>query len=163
MKKVIYIGVSSLTFLVGFVAFYFHPSIMPVSLCEIKQNVYLFDKRDVYVRADLSVLELRENDEEDYFDTVSSVEKGCIEGASLVYPEELKRDAALKQLRKELREANKELRKSKFDEGWYLVEVEILAEVDDLSDDGITHCFTPNLSLKVKEIKPISPIRFVSR
>lgn len=163
MRKVIYIFVALLAFVIGTMSFYFRPLIQPVSLCEIKQNARLYDKREVYVRAYLEVLRLKENEDDDYFDVVSSLGKGCIEGASLEYSEQLKQSETLKQLCKEMSEANKELIKTKFDEGWYLVEVEIFGQVDDLSDDGITHCFTPDLSLKVKELKQTSPIHFVSR
>lgn len=69
----------------------------------------------------------------------------------------------MKKLRKELAEKNEELRETKFDEGSFSAEVELIGEVDDLSDDGITHCFVPDLSVKVKEIKQVSPIQYISR
>lgn len=61
--------------MVGVVGYYFRPLVIPVSLCQIKQNAHLYDKQEVYVRGHLEVLEVSEV-EDDYNDQISSLEKG---------------------------------------------------------------------------------------
>jgi hypothetical protein len=163
MKKLLYIFVALSTFSIGIAAFYFRPPIKPITLCEIKQNASLYDKQEVYFKAYLEVLELGDNEKVDYFDLVSSWEKGCISEASLEYSDKLKADKKLEKLRKQLHDDNLEIPKAESEKGRYLSEVEIIGEVDDLSNNGIKFSFTPGLSVKVKEIKQISSIRFISR
>lgn len=163
MKKIIYILIAILTFSISLWLFNFRYYVVPVSLCKIKKNSHFYDKREVSVRGYLEVFELKNLENDDYVETISSFREGCIEDASLVYSDSLKNDSSLQKLRNELNEANRELLKTRFEAGWNLAEVEIVGEVDDLSDDGMTHCFVPDLSFKVKKIEQISPIIFVSR
>jgi hypothetical protein len=162
MKKLIYIFVALTAFSIGVACFYLRPIVTPVTVCQIKQNAALYDKQIVYVRGYLSSVRMDEIDN-DYFDGISSLEKSCEGGASLTYSEKFRTDESLKELHQEIWEKNKDLAKTKFEEGWYLVEVEIIAEVNDMSNDGLTHCFGPDLELRVNKIKQISPIQFVSR
>lgn len=164
MKKLIYILIALVAFSIGVIGYYLRPIVMSVSLCQIKQNASLYDKQTVRVKGYLDSLRMDETDNNEIdFDGISSLEKGCETGASLVYSEQLKTDETLKNLRQQIWEKNKEFVKTRFEEGWYLAEVEVVAEVNDMSNDGVTHCFAPDLGLKVKEIKQVSPIRFVSR
>ena len=160
MKKLIYIFVGLAAFSIGIAVYYLQPIVTAVPLCEISQHVELYEFNEIRIKAYLDGAGITEDDFNFY--SVSDFNNSCLTGASLEISEALKNDDAFKKLARELRQKNTYLREKKSD-GVYIAEVEILGEIKkQLELESAPLVAPPPFIIKTKEIKQISPIRFLS-
>ena len=189
MKKLIYVLIGIITFSIGFCLYQFRSVFItiqndlpvsssscceisqhefelanstelstdvPVSLCEISQRIELYPSQQLRMKAYLE-FEI----EGTFF--VSDFRKSCVTSARLEIAEGLKKNKKFRNLVNSLRRKNDELTKNKDESGLYLVQIEIVGEINktkNTENAGILN--PPPFEIKASEIKQISPIRFVS-
>ncbi|MGC2234765.1 MAG: hypothetical protein WA584_01215 [Pyrinomonadaceae bacterium] len=165
MKKIIYILFAIFTFSIGFWFFQMRPLIKTITLCEISGNVELYRSKHIRIKAYLDNVG---EDKTDLDYSVSDYRNGCLTGASLVISDKLKEqldnDGNLKALINDLRQKNNELNKNREGKGLYVLEVEIIGEIEKQpdSDYGVLVA-PPPFIIKADKIEPISAIRYVNR
>lgn len=168
MKKVIYMLLGILTFSIGFLLVNLDslpvpdslrvsdPLIVPVSLCEISENPNLYQSGQIHVKAFLAV--------GGFYDVLSSsvevadFRNGCLVKANIGTTQFLKNDEILLKLKDELNEL-RNLPNYKSRDGWAIVEVEIIGEIEDLRKKQVSG--DTDFKLKPTKIKQLAPIRFI--
>jgi hypothetical protein len=153
MKKLLYILVALLAFVAGVITFYVRPLVMPVSLHEVSQNWKLYYFNDVHIKA-----YLESGAVPDYCCSVIGFQGNYMEGAGFDLTEQLEKDENLKRLREELFQKNKALNNKDFDKGEFVAEVIIIGRIE-----KVMGCFGPPYYIEAREVKQVSPIRFISK
>jgi hypothetical protein len=145
MKKVVYILVAIFTFSVGYGLYQVRPFVTSVPICEVTQNIGLYNNREVHIKAFLEV-------SGEYI----SIDDGCInEDISVDLAEELKGNATITELFKQLRQARSK-------NSHPMIKAEIIGTIKDIRNDGITGIIDPQFEIKIREIKPISKVVFIT-
>lgn len=153
MKKLVYILVAIFAFFFGFGIYKLRPLFMPISLVEISQDANLYYFNDVNIKAYLEVSPSGE-----YCCSVIDFQDSFIEGAGFSLNDRLQWDDNLQKFRRELYLKNKELDNEKLDKGEFVAEVIIVGRIR-----KVNTCFGPDYFIEAKEVKQISPVRFISR
>lgn len=154
MKKVAYILVGLLMFVIGIFCYYLRPIAMPISLCEATQNHLLYQFTDIWVKADLSA----NKDHSVLF--ISEARKACEDSeADLTFSndydknEEItiqKLNSEFSELKAKSMEQNPETAAVFAD---FLVKGRIVKRT--------MNCFAAPFYFEVKEIRQVSPVRIV--
>ncbi len=156
MKKGIFLLVGVLTFSVSFWLINSRSLVVPVSLCEISENPNLIKSGQIHVKAFLA--------KGGYYDVISGMEifdmnNGCLVGANLEIPETFESNEILTKLKNDLTDF-RNLPEYRNRDGWAIIEVEFIGEVEDLKKYHNSH--SRDFNLKPSKIKRLSPIKFIS-
>lgn len=158
MKKLIYILVAFIAFVIGTAAYYSSPKIIPASVYEITQNVELYQRQRIYIKGNLEIFKSKSGEPRIYasiFDYKKFCSKNCIAGADVDLTKIIENDKEVSNFVNELIEKSEQ---TNFENGGYFAEVEITGEIEKTRG-----CFTSGYLIKAESIKQISPIEFMSR
>lgn len=164
MKKIIYILIAVLTFSGSFGIYKFRPFYSSVPLCEIKRNFKFYGTIQLVTGWDIHFTAYAEGSDASFENPDSfwliDFQSGCVTGGIVDFSNssEIRNNENFSKTLTELREKKLKPEQSLY-EGFYVARVKITGKVEDTSR-GIGGT---DFHVEAKEIKQISPIRFLSQ
>jgi hypothetical protein len=154
MKKVAYILVGLLMFVIGIFCNYFRPIAMPISLCEASQNHALYQFTDIWVKADLSA----NKDHSVLF--ISEANKVCEEsGADLTFSNDYDESELITKQKLNSEFSELKAKSIELNSESTMVFADVL--VKGRLVKRTMNCFAAPFYFEVKEIRQVSPVRIV--
>lgn len=151
------------TFSVGFWIFNLYPFSSPITLCEISQNIELYQSKQIRIKAYLYIAGFAEDNLSFY--SLSDFENNCYTTASLEISEKLRQSIENSndfENLNELTQNNNKLLEEDNRKGFYVARVEIVGEIQEEEESNLQPLVPlPPFVIKANRLNQISPLRFV--